>query len=292
MVDIDSLLSQIGLPAGAIALAVGLVRGAKALETDANPEALKYVSALLTEGHLTNLGKAGAGLVPYVFDKLFGSRPLSIRFIARSIVATTLFWALLLTLRHASWTQIITVHSISSMAFRLYLVMLPPWYILDWLSLSKSRFFLKIISPKYPIMSSFFFLVVDIVFSYTLAFVFNVVGAILDFVVYFHSLHEVPVLAILNSYLSINPLFLYFSGPAPVSVFDVMVPSTMLTSVWTFFLFVSCLIAQVLAPIDYLRRFTVFWFRNVERHPLTAIAKVAATLIVVGAMAIKAVRWI
>jgi hypothetical protein len=35
---------------------------------------------------------------------------------------------------------------------------------------------------------------------------------------------------------------------------------------------------------------TRWWFRDVEKHPLTAITKVAATLIVVGAMAIKVVR--
>jgi len=60
---------------------------------------------------------------------------------------------------------------------------------------------------------------------------------------------------------------------------------------WTLLLFISCLVAQLLVPIDYLRRFTAFWFKDVEHHPLTAIAKVAATLIVVGATAVKAVHW-
>lgn len=69
-------------------------------------------------------------------------------------------------------------------------------------------------------------------------------------------------------------------------------PYTPLTSVWTFLLFLSCLLAQLLVPIDYLRRFTTFWFKDVEHHPLTAIAKVAATLIIVGAMVIKVVRWV
>jgi hypothetical protein len=69
-------------------------------------------------------------------------------------------------------------------------------------------------------------------------------------------------------------------------------PSTLLTSIWTFLLFISCVIAQLLVPIDYLRRFTAFWFKDVEHHPSTAIAKVAATLIIVGAMTIKVVRWV
>lgn len=61
---------------------------------------------------------------------------------------------------------------------------------------------------------------------------------------------------------------------------------------WTFLLFISCLVAQLLVPIDYLRRFTAFWFKDVEHHPLTAIAKVAATLIIVGAVVVKVERWV
>jgi hypothetical protein len=106
--DIASfLISEFGLPAGAIGLAAGLVRGAIALESDANPRALKYVSDLLTEGNLTNIGKAGAHLVPFVFDKIFGPKHISFRFLWRSIIATTIFWIILLLLRHADWVDVI-----------------------------------------------------------------------------------------------------------------------------------------------------------------------------------------
>ncbi len=47
---------------------------------------------------------------------------------------------------------------------------------------------------------------------------------------------------------------------------------------------------MLLIPIDHLRQFTAWWF-DVEKHPLTAIAKVAGTLIIIGALLIKAVRW-
>jgi hypothetical protein len=49
---------------------------------------------------------------------------------------------------------------------------------------------------------------------------------------------------------------------------------------------------MLLLPVDYLRRFTVWWFRDIEKRPLTAIAKVAATLIIMGALAIKLVHWL
>jgi len=72
---------------------------------------------------------------------------------------------------------------------------------------------------------------------------------------------------------------------------NVIVPTNFLTSSWSLLIFISSVIAQLLIPIDYLRRLTVFWFKDVEKRPLTVIARVAATLVVVGAMAIKAVHW-
>jgi hypothetical protein len=47
----------------------------------------------------------------------------------------------------------------------------------------------------------------------------------------------------------------------------------------------------LLVPLEYLRRFTLWWFKDLDAHPLKAIAKVMATLIVVGAFVLKAARW-
>ncbi len=101
--EIKELVAELALPAGAIGLATGLVRGAKALEKDASDRALKLVSSLLTDGDLKNIGKAGVGLIPFVFDKVFGPNAFSFRFISRSIVATTVFWMILLLLRDTDW---------------------------------------------------------------------------------------------------------------------------------------------------------------------------------------------
>jgi hypothetical protein len=101
------------------------------------------------------------------------------------------------------------------------------------------------------------------------------------------------ILAEYDYFSTFGPIDHYYRKDAiATSLRDVVIPSTLLTSAWTFLLFVSCPVAQLLAPIDHLRRFTAFWFRDVEHHPLTAIAWVAGTLIVLGALAIKAVRWI
>src|SRR5215469_11102092 len=139
--EITDILSQLGLPAGAIALAVGLVRGARALEKDASEPALKYVADLLTRGGLSNLGKLGAALVPALFDRIFGSSPLSYKFISRSLLATTLFWVTLLEIKHPNWAHVwdalITQH--------MYMLFVPAWYIVDWVSLIKARLLIRLI---------------------------------------------------------------------------------------------------------------------------------------------------
>jgi hypothetical protein len=61
--------------------------------------------------------------------------------------------------------------------------------------------------------------------------------------------------------------------------------------VWTVLVVVSSCVAILLEPIDQIRRFTGWWFRDVEKRPLTAVAKVAGTLIIIGAVAIKGIRW-
>jgi hypothetical protein len=76
--------------------------------------------------------------------------------------------------------------------------------------------------------------------------------------------------------------------PAPL---EIMMASTMPTSVWVVLFLISLLLLKLLVPLEYLRRFTLWWFKDIDAHPLRAIAKVAATLIVIGAFALKAVRW-
>jgi hypothetical protein len=79
--DFSEFFSAFGAPATAMALAVGLVRGARALESDANPDALKYVAGLLTAGDLASFGKLGPTVIPFIFEGVFGRNPLSFRFI-------------------------------------------------------------------------------------------------------------------------------------------------------------------------------------------------------------------
>ena len=283
------LASEAGLPVAAIALAILLVQGAKFLEKGASDRALHLLSDLITKGDARNIGKAGASVVPFVFDRVFGLKPFSIRFISRSILATTLFWLLLLLLKNVDLkfaAEQLTVYE---------LLILPAWYVMDWTSLLKARLLMRAISQRSGIISSLFFVVVDLLCSYTLPLLLWILLLIPATTIFGESptrSSQEYFWEILETYGSLKPITDYFiADPIIFPLGTIFIPSTMLTSMWTLLLFISCLVAQLLVPIDYLRRFTAFWFKDVEHHPLTAIAKVAATLIVVGATAVKAVHW-
>jgi len=277
--EITDILSQLGLPAGAIALAVGLVRGAAALEKDASEAALKYVSSLLVGGDLSNLGKLAATLIPRVFDRIFGSRPLSYKFILRSFVATTFFWLVLIEVKHPNWGDVVD-------NAKYYLVYLPMWYIIDWISLTKAKLLMNIITiPKYALLSITVFVVMDVGISYILA-------SIGYFTLILVQFHPFPTPIVFDWFITGAPIFNYLFGVGGhnISIWDVLAPSTLLTSIWTVLVMISSVLAMLLIPIDYLRRFTAFWFRNVEQRPLTALAKVTGTLIIIGTVVTRAIR--
>jgi hypothetical protein len=280
------------------------VRGAKALEKDIRGSALHSFSDLLTKGNLRNLGKAGAGLVPFVFDKVFGSKPFGLRFISRSILATSLFWLILMAVKRPNWGRV-AVDMFGEYWFS-YVTLVPVWYILDWLSLVKSKWLLRLISQKYSVFFSFAFLCGDVILSYLLTFLFKSLNAVV-YAIYLYSLRptsagigifvwtfsqfiDVEMRLTLIEYSTFSPIYDYINSEN-VNLYQVIVPSTLFTSAWSLLLFVSCLLAQLFVPLDYVRRLTNFLF-DVEHHPLTAIAWVAGTLIMLGALAIKAVRWI
>lgn len=127
---LEDLISQAILPAGAIGLATGLVRGAKGLETGARPEALEYVSGVLTKGDRKNFGKIGARVVPFVFDKVFRAKPLSLRFITCSIIATTLFWTILLVALHLLYENMVSLFQLGETKTNI-LYLLPLWNVID-----------------------------------------------------------------------------------------------------------------------------------------------------------------
>ncbi len=280
--EVTQLVSFIGLPLGTMGAAYGLVRGAAELEKDASTQALRMVSSLIKSGRLRDVGQLGGRLVPLTFDRIFGTHPLSLKFVTRSVVATTIIWLALLALRHPDWHKATFVDN----DIAITLAFIPVAYFVDWLSLIKARFILRYMSLRRANLSMIGFVLIDVSISY-----------FLPAIVWFHYWviirglpNELP--QVVAQYFSPYPFTIgYFGNPA-VTLGDVIIPSTFLTSMWSILLMLSSAVAILLVPLDYLRSFTAFWFKDVDTKPLSSIAKVAAALIISGACIVKAGHWI
>ena len=287
--ELSGILSEFGLPVWAGAFAYGLVRGADALEEDANEERLKYISALLKDRSFVSYGKLGASVVPFIFDKVFGSNPFSIKFIFRSILASCAFWLLLVFISHPSYSGLL-FDLIWGKTWQFLVIVL----FVDWLSLSKAKAILTFISRRDNIFWTLGFVIIDI--SSTLIILIICVSVLAVIFIAPWERHE-----FLNSWAMLHVMegfFLelgiqmkdYFSGKL-ISLLQVAVASTMLTSAWVVLFFISTLLLKILFPLEYIRRFTLWWFKDIDAHPLRAIAKVSAILIIIVAFTIKLARW-
>jgi hypothetical protein len=280
----STLLTEFGVPAGGLALFYGMIRVAEAIEKDASEPALRLVSGLLVTRDLTHHGTIVGAVVPLIFDKIFGKKPFSLRFLFGSFASTTLFWLVLLALKHPDWLRVW-----QGVADRItvYAVFLPAYYAMDWVSLIKARFLMRVTASKERKSFVPLFLCLDIACSYILAMTTIFVARAILFGL------DDPV-SMVGNWVLLSPLLDEYLANDGQHIWldDVMVPSSLFTSLWTVLFSVSLLIVKLLWPLDQIRRFTAFWFRDVEKHPLTAIAKVAGTLVIVAACLIKAVRWL
>jgi hypothetical protein len=83
----------------AIALAGVLYWRAWVHERRASESELRFISNLLINRSFTNLGKLVAHSVPKIFDRVFHPNVIW-QFVWRSVVASTISWAILLTIRN------------------------------------------------------------------------------------------------------------------------------------------------------------------------------------------------
>jgi hypothetical protein len=200
-----------------------------------------------------------------------------------------LFWLLLLALKHPDWGFVwqSLLRGLNTPAS----IAIPVWLIIDWISLTKARYLLYLMSTKHASLSVIIFFLLDVVASYLILLIVLVTVSGLSYITNPRS-PDILWNAI-KLYLQLTPIIDYITRPSnTVSFFGVLSPSTLLTSAWTLLLVLTFFVAKLLVPLEQLRRFTAFWFRDVEKHPLTSIAKVAATLIIAGATVIKVIRWV
>ena len=176
----------------------------------------------------------------------------------------------------------------------------------DWLSLAKAKVILGQMLRQVTIFWMSVFVIVDVASTLILFWIISVLyGTALTL---FPGLAGLPpvvdtsfsieyLVQVLVAESTISALFFsvavvdYFTTKPITYLTQVAGPSTMFTSIWVVLFFISILVLKLLAPLEYLRRFTIWWSKDIDAHPLRAIAKVAATLIVIGGVALTLVRW-
>ena len=156
------------------------------------------------------------------------------------------------------------------------------------MSLAKARLLISwIVTRSYTLAATLVFFCIDVALSYLLPLILAIA---LPFVMYGVTGH-IP--RFVGEWVRLVPLTDYlFHHSENIHIITVTVPTTLLTSTWTFLLFISGIVAKALFPLQSLGRFTAFWFRDMAKRPLTAIAKVMGALLVIFVLAINGVRWI
>ncbi len=272
-----------------------LVEGAKSLEAEARPEAIHAVAAWFRQGRIADLDRVGTVQLPLLFDGIFGTRPLSFRFIRRSILASCVTWLVLMLLKGDGFTEIWT--ELTQASDWIYYTLFPVWFVVDWLSLIKARLILTLLARGVLLESAFLFLVLDIVLSLALTLAALFLYSQVLTLAWQGSAAASPaklMWAIWQQWFA-NFQFIrtYLDAPAGQATFNnVLIPSTLLTSAWALLFLVSSLVVRLLAPLDYVRRFAVWWFRDFDERPLSSVAKVAATLLAIAVGGVKLVRWL
>jgi hypothetical protein len=138
-----------------------------------NAAARKQLASWLISGNVTRVGEVVAHLVPTIFERWFGPKPLSVKFILTSFFTTAVFWILLLILRneHPDVWRLGTYPS-----NHLYnTVVVLSMFIVDWVSLIKARLLVNKILRIYTLSAAIKFVCIDIVISYFLPLVILII---------------------------------------------------------------------------------------------------------------------
>jgi hypothetical protein len=82
------------------------------------------------------------------------------------------------------------------------------------------------------------------------------------------------------------PRFVFGRATSGFTDFQFVLPSTLVTSIWSILILLSTALLKLLTPIH---RFTA-WFFNIEKHPVEAIGIVSGALVMIGSLIWSLVR--
>jgi hypothetical protein len=282
------LTSTFGLPTGGLTFALALYYMSIQAEKEARREALADIAAVLKNSSWRN-GIQPNRIINDLFNATFGDTQFSMRCVQRSVIASLCAIFCIVVIAHLLGADIIYqpilyfifgIHHESRLdvprilLFQIITLSLLP----DYISIYKARVIIALINNTSSIIKIISFVGLDIILSLIIS-----SGAML--LAYTNFIFE-PTMP--SPYAlwkeSIIDLFYAILGRATeVTTWEVFVLSTLLTSAWTCLMLVSSMLVKTLLPLEWIRRFTS-WFFDVDRHPIRAIAIVGGGLVWVGSV--------
>ena len=173
---------------------------------------------------------------------------------------------ILITVKHANFLDVI--YNTSKVDLRV----IPALLAVDWVSLAKSKFILTAMSKSTSSLWIVVFVLADVISTIVLLLcgmlLFQAASDIRYWIVaLFYHMDEVIGDSSFVIFVILEIVVGFFLRPSTKisSLLDVAFPSTMLTSAWVIFFMISALFVKLLAPLEYVRRFTLWWFKDSTR---------------------------
>jgi hypothetical protein len=271
------LASELGVPAGAVTIAVATYAASVAAQRAARPSALADVSHLL---RLPIPLVQPSAIVEKIFRSTFGDKHFSVKCFVRSVAATSIFVGaivLALCLERKDYISKFLMEFFNQ--HTIYLDVLLLGILPDYIALAKTRILIR------TNLSLFLLLLVDVISSVSISCLAYFISDIIENGL---GITELPagygIFSKYNSMLNIEgihaTLLSMISSNYGSGYTEIFFTSTLLTSVWAGFAALSTVVIKIISP---LQRVTT-WFFDVEERPIEAIGLVAGALIVLGSL--------
>jgi hypothetical protein len=253
---VNDLASGLGIPAGAVTLAVAMYGACTTAEKAARPEALNDIAKVLKNPSWSRSVRPSA-IIDRVFLWTFGERHLSLKCIRTSLLATIAIVSAGLIIQEVLAGTFSAVFFPNG--FEILNMLTAPFVVAlvslvaafpDYLALWKTRLLLRWLSKNPPSL---------LIWVLVLLASEGFTDITMPFVRISHDL-----LHFSDNETSLAPAFI----------------STLFTSIWIFFVVISSTAIKLLAP---LQRFTS-WFFDIDNHPVKALGIVSSALLMSGSL--------
>jgi hypothetical protein len=291
---VNDLASSLGIPAAAATLAGAMYAACVAAEKAARPEALNDIGRALKDPSWERSVRPPT-IIERIFHWTFGERHLSWRCFLTSCGATFIFFLVMALLNASLFWNIFLMpdplfgfHWHTQQIYHVILI----GFVADYISLWKARIIVRYMSRQSGTRNATIMVALDIFGSVIISIIIATIINTAELQYYYYNIEgswyyslRTSMLRTFDAWLNL-PSFLSGTATSGFTDFQFLLPSTLLTSIWSILILLSTTFLKLLTPIH---RFTA-WFFNVEKHPVEAIGVVSGALVMIGSLIWSLVR--